>query len=121
MLGVLEVVMAQDERPVSINISAIPVAGIGGLGLVAMATVVSVFFPAIGTMMAVGLASGVLLAIALVALRRRSRSTDPNSGDSKALFGALRDERPDGARTSPVPERVDHEPPSTLAPRYSTL
>ena len=111
--------MAQDERQVSINISSIPVAGIGGLGLVAMATVVSIFFPAIGWMMAAGLASGILLGLALVALRRQSTDAGAGGDDTKVLFVALRDERPNGARTSPVPERVGPDRP--LEPRYSTL
>ena len=64
--------MAPEERRAEINISAIRVAGIGGLGLVAMAVVVSVFFPAIGWMMGVGLAGGVLLGVALVMARRRA-------------------------------------------------
>lgn len=70
MLSGLEAPMSQDERPVSINISRIPVAGLGGLGLVAMAVVVSVFFPAIGWMMAAALAGGLLLGLALLAYRR---------------------------------------------------
>jgi hypothetical protein len=78
--------MAQDERPVSINISAIPVAGVGGLGLVAMAGVVSVFFPAIGWMMAAGAGSGILLAVALVAFRRIHKAGAPSGGDPVILF-----------------------------------
>lgn len=70
MLGVLEADMGQDERPVAINISRIPVAGLGGLGLVAMAVVVSVFFPAIGWMMAAAVAGGVALAALIVFARR---------------------------------------------------
>jgi hypothetical protein len=76
--------MSQDERPVSINISSIPVAGVGGLGLVAMAVVVSVFFPAIGWMMAVGVGGGIILGIALVALARRRKSAATRR-DSSAL------------------------------------
>ena len=70
MLVVLEATMGQDERPVAINISRIPVAGLGGLGLVAMAVVVSVFFPAIGWMMAAAVAGGVALAAVIVFARR---------------------------------------------------
>jgi hypothetical protein len=86
MLGVLEGGMRQDERQVSINASAIPVAGIGGLGLVAMAVVVSVFFPAIGWMMAAALGSGIVLAVALVAFRRLHRSGAPSGDDPAILF-----------------------------------
>ncbi len=40
--------MTQPERDVQINISAIPVAGVGGLGLVAIAALVAVVLPAVG-------------------------------------------------------------------------
>ena len=66
--------MARDERPVAINISAIPVAGVGGLGLVAMAVVVAVFFPAIGWMMAAAVVGGVALAAAIILVRRHLES-----------------------------------------------
>jgi len=51
--------------------SSIPVAGLGGLGLVAMAVVVAVFFRPIGWMMAVALVGGVVLGVALLLFRRR--------------------------------------------------
>lgn len=111
--------MEQDERPVAINISAIPVAGVGGLGLVAMAVVVSVFFPAIGWMMAAGVACGVVLALALVAYRRRRDSRGPNGDDPKILFREVPMDGAAGAGTGPVPERPAVE--KRLAPRYSTL
>ena len=40
--------MTQPERDVQINISGIPVAGVGGLGLVAMAILVAVVMPGRG-------------------------------------------------------------------------
>ena len=93
--------MAEDERQVSINISAIPVAGIGGLGLVAMATVVSVFFPAIGWMMAAGVASGVLLGAGLVAYRRVRKGSGPSGDNPRILFeasdAATQERPPDGS------------------------
>ena len=62
-----------DERPVAINISSIPVAGLGGLGLVAMAIVVALFFQPIGWMMGAALVGGVVLGVALLAFRRYTR------------------------------------------------
>ena len=128
--------MEQDERPVSINISAVPVAGVGGLGLVAMAVVVSVFFPAIGWMMAAGAASGVVLALALVAFRRLRDSSGPSGDDPKILFrdlpaeagshagahrqGPAPDCEPRTSNLEPRPSNLDPRP-STLDPRYSTL
>jgi hypothetical protein len=93
--------VASDKRPVEINMSGIPVAGVGGLGLVAMATVVSVFFPAIGWMMAVGLVGGLVLGVALVLARRVTKASGPTGDDPKILF---RDLPPEGG-SHPVPHR----------------
>lgn len=63
-----------DNQPRStdvINAAHIKVAGIGGLGLVAMAAVVALNVPRIGQTLAIGLALGAVLAGALI-LRRRS-------------------------------------------------
>ena len=54
----------------AINISHIPVAGVGGLGLVAIALVVAAFVPAIRVSIAVALASGVITGGLIIALRR---------------------------------------------------
>jgi hypothetical protein len=109
--------MAQDERPVSINISAIPVAGVGGLGLVAMAGVVSVFFPAIGWMMAAGAGSGILLAVALVAFRRIHKAGAPSGDNPVILFRDVTCEshrRDTDSADRPIARSPDH-------PIYSTL
>ena len=91
--------MEQDERRVSINISAVPVAGVGGLGLVAMAAVVAIFQPAIGPMVAIGLAGGVTLGIALVALRRVRKQHGPSGDDPSILFR-------DAVSDRPVPQEI---------------
>lgn len=94
--------MRQDERGVSMfNISAVPVSGIGGLGLVAMAVVVAAFFPAIGRMMAFGLAGGVVLGAILVIARRHFTSREPDGNHPAILF---RDEHVPGRCGSP-PDR----------------
>ena len=59
------------ERRDVINISAIRVAGIGGLGLVAMAASLAWTFPSIARSLMLGAGLGVLLAVALIAYRRR--------------------------------------------------
>ncbi|HET7698301.1 MAG TPA: hypothetical protein VFK57_21475 [Vicinamibacterales bacterium] len=108
--------MRQDERQVSINISAIPVAGIGGLGLVAMAGVVSVFFPAIGWMMAAGIAGGVALAAAIVIARRRIKTRGPSGEDPVILFRGGAPEAAAGDRDSrdrPVARSLAPAPYST--------
>jgi|RhiMethySRZTD1v2_1073278.scaffolds.fasta_scaffold1588883_2 hypothetical protein len=62
-----------------VNMSRIRVAGIGGLGLVAMALVVALTVPRIGETLAWGVGLGVLLAVVLV-LRGRRRGPLPSSG-----------------------------------------
>jgi hypothetical protein len=64
----------------AINMSGIKVAGIGGLGLVAMAVAVALDVPRIGQTVLVGLALGVVLAAVLIARRRRGGAM-PSSGE----------------------------------------
>lgn len=69
-----------DERlPTDINMAHIRVAGIGGLGLVAMALLVAIFVPAIGLSMAAGLVLGTVFAVLLI-VRRRRVGPIPSSG-----------------------------------------
>lgn len=70
------------DEPVSsnaINMARIRVAGLGGLGLFAMAITVAWFVPRIGQTVAVGFGLGMVLAVALILTRRRSGSL-PSSG-----------------------------------------
>ena len=62
-----------------INISAVRVAGIGGLGLAAVALGVALDVPRIGQTLAVSAALGVVLATVLI-LRRRRMGPMPSSG-----------------------------------------
>lgn len=55
----------------AINMAHIRVAGVGGLGLVAMALVVAAFVPSIGASLALGAALGAVVAIVLIVWRRR--------------------------------------------------
>jgi hypothetical protein len=55
-----------------INMARIRVAGVGGLGLVAMAVVVAVAVPRIGQSLAAGLVLGALCAVVLIARRYRT-------------------------------------------------
>ena len=78
--------MTQPERNVQINISGIPVAGVGGFGLVAMAVLVSIVMPAARVTMVAGLIGGVLLAVILVIARRRFEKRDPGGRAPAILF-----------------------------------
>lgn len=62
-----------------INAARIRVAGIGGLGLLAMALVVAFNVPRIGLTLGVGAIAGVALAATLILLRRKSGPL-PTSG-----------------------------------------
>jgi hypothetical protein len=55
----------------AINMAHIRVAGVGGLGLVAMALAVAAFVPSIGAALALGAALGAVAAIVLIVWRRR--------------------------------------------------
>ena len=93
--------MNQDNRRVEINMSGIPVAGIGGLGLVAMAVLVSVVMPeARGTMLA-GVAGGIVLAVILVIARRHIKTKGPSGTDPRILFRAV---PPDDTEPTTRPE-----------------
>jgi len=77
-----------------INMSRIRVAGIGGLGLVAMALWVAWFVPRIGQTLAVGLVFGCLLALALILVRRRQGAM-PSSGRRAGANTTLAIETPE--------------------------
>src|SRR5262245_27379983 len=68
----------EPASPSLLNMAHIPVAGLGGLGMVAMAIVVSIFVPLIHVSMAIALLLGVALATALIAFRRRRVRSDPD-------------------------------------------
>lgn len=70
----------QNDSPTDvINMARIRVAGVGGLGLVAMATVVAFAVPRIGQTLAAGLVLGAVMAVGLIALRSRTGAM-PSSG-----------------------------------------
>jgi hypothetical protein len=80
--------MAPEDRDVSINMSGIPVSGIGGLGLVAVAALICYVLPAAWWLVAFGAAGGSLLSLAIVAFRRHHVPSGPSGDDPKILFRA---------------------------------
>lgn len=101
----------QGDSPTDvINISRIRVAGIGGLGLVAMATIVAIAVPGIGVPLAVSAVLGVVMAVGLIALRRRSGPM-PSSGQQAGANTTLSIDAPD------VPPTDDRPP----APKARTV
>jgi len=63
--------MTEEKRTVEINMSGIPVAGVGGLGLVAIAVLMAYALPATWLPLAIGVAGGGLFATAVILARRR--------------------------------------------------
>jgi hypothetical protein len=60
-----------DRNPiVQINMSAIPVAGIGGVGMLALAAIIAAVFIEARWLLLSGFAGGVLFAVLLIAYRR---------------------------------------------------
>src|SRR4051812_19864024 len=90
--------MTQPDRRVEINISGVPVAGVGGLGLVAMAVLVSVYMPAAWWTMVTGLIGGVVLAAILIIARRGLSAGGSGPSDATTLFRAVPAEAPHGKR-----------------------
>ena len=76
-----------------INMASIKVAGVGGLGLVAMAAAVALDVPRIAQSMAVGIVFGAIGA-AIVILRRRRTGGMPSSGRGLGANTILRIEIP---------------------------
>lgn len=76
-----------------INMASIKVAGVGGLGLVAMAAAVALGVPRIAQSMAVGIGLGAIGA-AIVILRRRRTGALPSSGRGLGANTTLKIEVP---------------------------
>jgi hypothetical protein len=80
--------MALREDAATINMSGISVSGVGGLGLVAMAALVTWVLPQAWWLVAFGAASGCVLGFAIVAFRRHHTPAGPSGDDPHILFRA---------------------------------
>ena len=78
--------MTREDPRADINMSGIPVAGIGGLGLVAVALVMTIVVPAAWWMLLFGALGGMVLGAALVLSRRGRRPSGPSGDDPRILF-----------------------------------
>ncbi len=95
------------DEPLStdvINMSRIRVAGVGGLGMVAMALAVAWAVPRIGQVLLVGLILGGALAGLLIAWRRRAGPM-PSSGRHPGANATLSIDSPP-ARDKPLPRHL---------------
>jgi hypothetical protein len=88
--------MSKRERPVEINISGIPVAGVGGLGLVVIAALMTYQMPEAWLFIAAGAAGGVLLGAILVLAGRHRAPSGPSGSDPTVLFREAADVTPEG-------------------------
>lgn len=104
-----------------INAARIRVAGIGGLGLVAMAATVAWNVPAIRVAVGTGMLLGLVFAVALIARRRSSGlpSSGQRSGANTTLAIDQRPAAPDDAITD-APSRPSRLDASLPAERLAT-
>lgn len=98
----------------AINMASIKVAGIGGLGLVAMAAAVALGVPRIGQTVAVGFVLGVVAAATMIIRRRRTGSM-PSSGRGLGANTVLSIDRPELTDEHRRPDR-GAPPDALLAP-----
>src|SRR5262245_66474268 len=69
-----------DRQPLSINIRAIGVAGIGGLGMIALVVIIDIAFPIARWVLLSGILGGGLSAMALIGRRLSRRSEERRVG-----------------------------------------
>ena len=70
-----------------INITASPITGVGGLGLVALGVIVAVTRPGALVIVLGGVVGGALLGIVMVAISRHRMQSQPGGGSASVLFG----------------------------------
>jgi hypothetical protein len=101
-----------------INAARIRVAGVGGLGLLAMAAAVAWKLPRIAQTLEIGAALGIVLAVALI-LRRRASGAMPSAGQRPGANTTLSIDQPD------IPDHgtkiEDRETGSSRRPRAELL
>jgi hypothetical protein len=78
--------MTPNQGSVEINMSGIPVKGIGGLGLVAVAVLMTVVLPAAWWLLVLGAAGGVMLGAVMALMRRHHSPRGPSGDDPTILF-----------------------------------
>src|SRR4051812_25704 len=76
-----EATMTRNQRPVEINMSGIPVNGVGGLGLVAVAFLMTVVFPEAWWLVVIGALGGTVLGAVLVFARQHHVPSGPSGDD----------------------------------------
>ena len=77
--------MGNDQRP-TLNMSAISVAGVGGLGMLAVVVIVAAAFSAARWLLLGGLGGGAVVALMLILGRRHRQIGNPRSDLPTSLF-----------------------------------
>ena len=102
-----------------INMAHIRVAGVGGLGLVAMCVAVAIGVPPIGQSIALSAVLGVLFAAWLIA-RRRKAGPMPTSGQSSGANNILSIDAASRARTDSAGRPLRQTSASIARPRLAS-
>jgi len=97
-----------------INMASIKVAGVGGLGLVAMAAAVALDVPHIGQSVGVGLGLGAIMALVMI-VRARRNGPMPSSGARMGANTTLSIDQPNGPR-----DEAPADPTTPLRRRFAT-
>ena len=84
------------RRITNINMSAIPVNGVGGWGMLAIAVVIAIEFPEAHWLLAISAIGGLCLGAALIFWRRGHRTSGPSGDHPDVLF--VNGAAPDSAR-----------------------
>ena len=103
--------MSGKNEPPTLNMSAIPVAGVGGLGLLGIVAIMAFAFSPARWLLFSGIVGGCLVALALVVARRYRRIGTPRSDRPISLFpnGSEIDDSAPGAECEGKPTtRQEH-------------
>src|SRR5258706_13618210 len=112
--------MREQFPPITINFTPVKVVGVPGLSLVAIAVALAMQFPEARWLLLSGLAGGVVLATALILMRRRH--TRPNGPHDGILMACDPPSTRQGAwsfRRRSASERASRPAPSSKSPKTS--
>jgi hypothetical protein len=108
--------MNDQREPISINSSAIAVAGVGGLGMIALVVIIAATFAVARWLLLGGVSGGVILA-ALLILRRRHRQLGGPRGDLPIVLfsSAVQGREAQAGTIEEDRSRIEREPRQNFA------
>src|SRR5712692_11059789 len=104
--------MREQFPPITINFAPVKVVGIPGLSLVAIAVAIAVEFPQGRWLLLSGLAGGILVAAALILVRRRRQTGRNGPHDGILMACELPSTRQDGWSSRPPSASAPASPPA---------